>query len=251
MDISLATELEMSNLLFAALAAFIFGLTKSGLKGLGVLGILIMAFIFGSKSSTGIVLPILMMGDIFAVLYYRRNIVWEYFFKLLPWIIGGVLMGVWLGKDMPEEVFKKGMAIIILISVLVVFFQERMDSKYVPDKIWFAGSMGILAGIATMLGNLAGAFTNIYMLSMRVDKRDFIGTLSFLYFLVNIFKFPFHVWSWETINGQTLAFDLMLAPALLLGLLVGVKLVARINNLLFRKIILILTAMGALIILIR
>ncbi len=235
----------------AFLAAFIFGVTKSGLKGLGVIGIIIMALIFGSKLSTGIVLPILMMGDVLAVLYYRRHIHWGYLFKLLPWVILGVLFGVWLGKEMPEDLFRSGMAIIILFSVVILFFQERMKSAYVPDKLWFAGSMGFLAGVATMLGNLAGAFTNIYMLSMRVKKNDFIGTLAFLYFMVNLFKFPFHIFYWGTITSDTLQLNLLLAPALFIGFVGGIQLVKWINNDLFRKIILVLTAMGALLILVQ
>jgi len=243
--------LDPWHLAGAFFAALIFGVTKSGLKGLGVIGIIIMALIFGSKSSTGIVLPILMMGDIVAVLYYRRHIHWGYLFKLLPWVIVGVLFGVWVGKEMPEDLFKTGMAIIILISVVILFFQERMKSDYIPDKLWFASLMGVLAGVATMLGNLAGAFTNIYMLSMRVKKNDFIGTLAFLYFIVNIFKFPFHIFSWGTITTDTLQLNLMLAPALLIGFFGGIRIVRWINNDLYRKIILVLTAMGALLILLR
>ena len=152
---------------------------------------------------------------------------------------------------MPEDLFRSGMAIIILFSVVILFFQERMKSAYVPDKLWFAGSMGFLAGVATMLGNLAGAFTNIYMLSMRVKKNDFIGTLAFLYFMVNLFKFPFHIFYWGTITSDTLQLNLLLAPALFIGFVGGIQLVKWINNDLFRKIILVLTAMGALLILVQ
>lgn len=244
-------DLGVWHIAGAFLAALIFGVTKSGLKGLGVIGIILMALIFGSKSSTGIVLPILMMGDVVAVLYYRRHIHWGYLFKLLPWVIVGVLFGVWIGKEMPEELFRTGMAIIILISVVILFYQERLNSEYIPDKLWFAGMMGFLAGVATMLGNLAGAFTNIYMLSMRVKKNDFIGTLAFLYFMVNIFKFPFHIFYWGTITSDSLQLNLMLAPAMLIGFVGGIQLVKWINNDLYRKVILILTAMGALLILLR
>ena len=62
----------------------------------------IMALVFGSKSSTGIIVPLLIVGDIFAVIYYNRHARWDYLFKLLPWMIAGVLIGVWIGKDLPE-----------------------------------------------------------------------------------------------------------------------------------------------------
>jgi hypothetical protein len=69
------------------LASFIIGMSKAGLKGVDMLSVTLMAFVFGSKSSTGIVLPLLCVADIGAVAYYNRHAEWKHFWKLTPWMI--------------------------------------------------------------------------------------------------------------------------------------------------------------------
>src|SRR6185295_16648164 len=82
------------------LGAFIIGLSKAGLKGIDMMNVTLMAIVFGGKVSTGIVLPLLCFTDIMAVIYYNRHAQWEHFWKLIPWMAIGVLIGVYVGKDM-------------------------------------------------------------------------------------------------------------------------------------------------------
>ena len=166
-------------------------------------------------------------------------------------MISGILIGVFLGKDLPEDTFKIWMVIIIIISVLVMYWWDLRKSKSVPTHWAFAGFMGITAGIATMLGNLAGAFSNIYFLAMRLPKNEFIGTAAWLFFITNLVKLPFHVFVWETITPQSLMVNLKLLPGLVLGLYTGVRLVKVIREGFYRKLILALTALGAVLILFR
>lgn len=86
---------------------------------------------------------------------------------------------------------------------------------------------------------------------MRLPKNNFIGTTAWLLFLTNLCKLPFHIWVWETVTKDTLTVNLYLLPALVIGLFTGVQLVSRIKEMNFRKIILILTALGALLIFLR
>lgn len=229
----------------AIIASFLLGISKSGLKGIGIIIVTILALVFGSKASTGVIMPLLVVGDIFAIIYYRRHVQWNYLFKLLPWMVIGVLVGVFAGKDLPEYVFKKGMAGIIFISVLIMFWWDYKKIKKIPTNYLFASTMGFSAGVATMIGNLAGAFANIYFLAMRMPKNHFIGTAAWLFFIVNLFKIPFHVLYWKTINLETLKVNMYLIPVVIIGLFLGVKLVAKIKDTNFRRMILILTAIGA------
>jgi len=150
-----------------------------------------------------------------------------------------------------EQTFKIGMAIIILGSVLMMYWWDRKKSKTVPTHWAFAGFIGIMAGITTMIGNLAGAFSNIFFLAMRLPKNEFIGTAAWLFFIINLFKVPFHIWSWGTITPDSLLIDLKLIPGILIGLFVGVRLVKIIREDFYRKMILVLTAVGAILILFR
>ncbi len=80
---NIITLYSLTQWLLILLAAFIIGMSKAGLKGVDMLSVTLMAFVFGGKSSTGIVLPLLCMADIAAVLYYNRHAQWKHFWKLV------------------------------------------------------------------------------------------------------------------------------------------------------------------------
>src|SRR5690606_8082810 len=128
---------------------------------------------------------------------------------------------------------------------------DRRKSESVPSHWAFAGSMGIMAGICTMIGNLAGAFTNIFFLAMRLPKNEFVGTAAWLFFITNLFKLPFHIFVWKTISAESLLINLRLLPAIFVGLVLGVFLVKKINEKNYKRFILIVTAIGAVAILFR
>jgi len=238
-------ELTSFQWILALLAVFILGISKAGIKGISVIIVAIMAWVFGSKSSTGVLMPMLIMADIIAVSYYSKHANWKLLFRLLPWMAIGVLFGVYLGKDLPEELFKQGMATIILLTVGMMFWWDRNPERKIPDNIYFAGTMGLAAGFTTMIGNLAGAFSNIFFLAMRLPKNEFIGTAAWLFFIINLFKLPFHIFVWKTINWQTFMINIKLIPALVFGFVLGIFLVKQIKDHTYRYMILILTALGA------
>ena len=238
--------LSLTDWILVLIATFLIGMGKGGVKGIDMLTVTLMAIVFGSKSSTGIVLPLLSLADIAAVSYYRRYAEWKYFWKLAPWMVVGILLGVFLGKDMHELVFRKIMAVIILVTIVIVLVMELRKNKQIPDHPAFAIGNGLAAGFTTMIGNLAGAFANLYFLAMRVNKNVFIGTGAWIFLFMNLFKFPFQVFYWKNINVETLKIDIYLMPALFLGFWAGVKLVDRIQDDLYRKLVIVLTLMGSL-----
>jgi len=237
--------------LMAGAGAFLLGIAKGGIKGLGAIITTFFAIAFGSKASTGILMPLLIAGDVFAVIYYHRHAQWSYLWRLMPWMLGGVLIGVWYGKNLPEADFKKGMALLILVSVILMWFLEKAKRIQIPDNRAFAAIMGTVSGFSTMVGNLAGPFSELYFLAIRMPKAAFIGTAAWLFFLVNIFKLPFHIWTWHTIHIDSLYADLVLLPAEALGLWAGVVMVNKLIQEYFRKSIMILTTLGSLLIFLR
>ena len=241
-------DIPWSWWVLALLGSFLLGIAKGGIKGLGAIITTFFAIAFGSKSSTGIVMPLLIAGDVFAVIYYHRHARWSYLRRLIPWMLGGVLIGVWYGRDLPEADFKKGMALLILVSVALMWILDSLKRIRIPDNGLFAAVMGTVSGFSTMVGNLAGPFSELYFLAIRMPKEIFIGTAAWLFFLVNLFKLPFHVFSWHTIHLESLYVDLVLLPAEVIGLWAGVVLVRRLNQDHFRKSIMILTTIGSLLI---
>jgi len=244
-------EVSILGWVFACSAAFLMGVSKAGLKGLSIFNVTLMALAFGAKQSTGFIVPLLVVGDVFAVIYYNRHTKWNYIKKLLPWMFIGILLGVFIGKDLPENQFKIGMVALILISLAIIIYWNKRKSKTVPTHWAFASDIGVIAGISTMVGNLAGAFTNLFFLAMRLPKNEFVGTAAWLFLITNLFKLPLHVFVWKTISLETLSVNLRLVPAILVGFFVGVNLVKMINEKQFRTFILIVTAIGAIAILFR
>lgn len=239
-------EQSITNWLLIILSAFIIGLSKAGLKGIDMMNITIMAIVFGGKTSTGVVLPLLCAADIMAVKYYHRHAQWNHFWKLLPWMVAGILAGVYVGKDLDEVLFRKVMAVIIALTVVIMIWMEVKKNIVIPDNKMFTASMGLISGFTTMLGNLAGAFSSIYFLAMRMTKNDFIGTAAWVFLVINLFKLPFQVIYWKNISTESLKTDLLLLPALIAGFWIGIKLVAKIKDDSYRKIVIVLTLIGAL-----
>jgi uncharacterized protein len=241
----------VSHWILIVLAAVIIGLSKAGLKGIDMMNVTIMAIVFGGKASTGIVLPLLCVADVVAVAYYHRHAQWRHFWKLLPWMVIGVLIGVYAGKELNEILFRKIMAAIIALTVIIMVLLEIRKTPVLPNNKLFAAGLGLASGITTMLGNLAGAFSNIYFLAMRMPKNDFIGTAAWVFLTINLFKLPFQIFSWKNINTASLQLDLVLLPALLLGFWAGLKIVNKIKDESYRKVVLALTLAGAVVIFLR
>ena len=233
------------------LAAFFIGLSKAGLKGIDMMNVTIMAIVFGSKASTGIVLPLLCVADIIAVSYYHRHAQWHHFWKLIPWMAIGILVGVYVGKDMNEAVFRKIMAVIIIVTVAIMIALEMRKNPLITTNKLFVANMGLAAGFTTMLGNLAGAFSNIYFLAMRMSKNDFIGTAAWIFLVINLFKLPFQVFFWKNITLESVYTDILLLPALLIGFWVGLRIVSKIKDDNYRKVVIVLTFLGAIVLLFK
>ncbi len=251
-------DLSWSDWLFAFLATLSLGINKAGIKGLGPIIVTLMALVFGGKASTGVLIPLMILADIFAVTYYHRHTQWKFLRKLLPSMFAGVLLGVWLGNYISEYVFKQVMALFILLTIIIMVWMDRksqssdtVQSQKVPKHWTFSSGMGLISGITSMIGNLAGSFANIYFLAMRLPKNEFIGTAAWLFFIINVFKLPFHIFVWETVTVRSFMVDLFLIPAIVIGFFVGFALVKLINNDMYRKFILVVTAAGAIMILLK
>lgn len=242
---------SITNWVLILLAAFIIGLSKAGLKGIDMMNVTLMAIVFGGKASTGIVLPLLCSADIMAVVYYNRHAQWPQFWKLIPWLIAGVLIGVYVGKELDEIIFRRIMAAIIILSVVIMLVLEFRKKVTMPDNKLFAATMGLVSGFTTMLGNLGGAFSNLYFLAMRMPKNNFIGTAAWIFLVINYFKLPFQIIYWKNITLATLKTDLLLLPVSILGFWAGAKIVARIKDDSYRKVVIVLTLIGAVVIFLK
>lgn len=235
----------ISSQILILVSGMVIGFSKAGLKGIELLNVTIMALVFGSKASTGIVLPLLCFADILAAIYYKRNISWPLFWKLIIWMAIGIVIGVFVGNNLGEAVFKKMFAFIILVIVSMMIYLETRKADFRPKSKLFGPSIGLIAGITTMIGNLAGPFSNIFFMAQKVSKDIFIGTAAVVFLTINFFKLPFQIIFWDNITLKTLSLNLLLIPSILLGFFIGINIVKRINEASYRKVIIAITIIGA------
>lgn len=220
-------------------------MSKTGVHGAGMLAVPLLVNVFGGQSSSGVLLPMLVMADVLGVWYYHRHASWSHLKILFPWAALGVIFGTVVGEYIDDKIFKIIMAVIILVSVVVMVWLERGHKKDVPHQQSFAVTTGILSGFTSMVGNLAGTVMAVYLLSIRLPKNVFIGTTAWFFMATNWFKVPFHVFVWHTITLNTLLFDLLSLPFILLGAYLGIIIVRRLSERTYRWFIIAMTIVAA------
>jgi uncharacterized membrane protein YfcA len=228
-----------------AASALLIGVSKTGLPGVGILAILITAMVIPAKQSTGLILPMLIVGDIFAVAYYRRHAVWKHLVMLIPFAAIGIVTG-WLIMDRINETQLRmfiGGSTLGLFGI-TMWRNRRGGDVPIPDGWWFAAIIGLTAGVVTMLANAAGPIMLIYLLAMRLPKQEFIGTGAWYYLILNCFKVPFSR-ELNLISWTSLELNLILLPAIVIGALAGVRLVRHVPEAIFARIVQVLTVAGA------
>jgi len=235
------------EILLITIGATGIGFSKSGFAGVGMIHVIIFAFVFGARESTGILLPLLIVGDIFAVRLFGAEVQWKYVRRLLGPTLAGIIVGWQLMAHLDERHFKPLVGLIILsltIMQMARLWRPQLF-EHVPHARWFAMSLGFFAGITTMLANAAGPVIALYLLSVALPKYQLIGTSAWFFFVVNVIKLPFSAsLGWITVD--TLLLNLAFAPAVGLGMLVGRWLVRRLPQRLFDSILLVCTAALAL-----
>ena len=244
-DIIHSYSLQLPELLLIFLSAVAIGMAKTGLGGFGILTVPIMAGIFGAKSSTGLVLILLIFADFFGVWFYHRHANINLILKLSPSTIFGILLGILIGDRISDAQFTVVLAGILILSALVMGTNLNNNLKVKPSFL-LSFITGSVAGISTMIGNSAGPIMSIYFLAMGLEKNSFIGTGAWFFLFVNLFKLPFHIFIWETIDVTTFLFDLVFIPAIVLGAFSGVWIVKKIPEKPYRVIIIISVVFAAL-----
>ena len=229
------------------LCAFLVGVSKSGLKGTGMLAIPVLAHLYGGKASVGILLPFLIMGDLMAVKFYFKSGNIKLILKLIPWAVIGILTAVFVGNRINDTQFKHTIAIAILICLVLLLYNEFKSKANISSSKIFSGSLGLAGGFATMIGNAAGPIFNLYLLSMRLPKEVYIGTGAWFYLFLNVFKIPFHILSWNTIDLSTLQLNFVMLPVLVIGAFLGKKIVSYIPEKPYRYLIFTIISLSAIV----
>lgn len=229
------------------IVALIVGFSKTGIGGVTMLAIPILASVFGGKDSTGIMLPMLLVGDLFAVWYYRKSVEWKKVFLPLPWALLGLILGVVVGNYISDRTFLTLIGIIILICLGILIYTEMKGKNIkVPVEAWFYMLVGVLSGFASMIGNAAGPIFGIYLLALGFKKNNFMGTNAWFFFIINLTKLPLQIFVWHNIGIRSITMTAVVLPLISLGAILGYFILKKINEKIFRYIVIIMTAIASL-----
>ncbi len=204
-------------------------------------------FVFPAKESIGILLPMLIVGDIFAVIFYRRSVVWKYLISLMPWVMLGTFIGYFVLDQINSEQLKPIIGSIVLLMIIIHVWRDRLGERFnelLPQSKWFTSFTGISGGFTSMVGNAAGGIMTIYFLVKNIPKREFVGTSAWFFLIVNLIKVPFFV-DLGLINADSLAFNAWMVIPIVLGAYIGSKVLPYIPQKVFQILILALAAVGA------
>lgn len=248
--------LPLKGWALAFLCAVCVGMSKAGLPGLGTVAVPLMAMVFPPALSTGILLPILIAGDAFGVLYFHRHANWPLLFRLMPAALAGIIIGFFIVKqlmgsaDGGNTVIRLSIGSLVLLLVVLSWLKNRLhlaEISTLPPKwnLCLAITFGVLAGVTTQIANAAGPIMVVYLLAMRLPKESFIGTSAWYFCILNWCKVPFMV-GLGTITRESLLFNAKLIPVVLLGSLLGIVISAKMSNHSFEKWVLLLAGLSAL-----
>ncbi|WP_324650268.1 sulfite exporter TauE/SafE family protein [Georgenia sp. H159] len=240
-----------------AVAAGFVGLSKAALPGSNTVSIAIFAAILPAKQSTGALLVLLIVGDLFALLAYRRHADWPTLRRLVPTVVGGLLLGVLFLALADDTWVRRVIGVILLLVIGVTLLRrwaaaraQRRDptvdvAQSDSGRRWLTRGYGTLGGFTTMVANAGGPVMSMYFIASRFPVKRFLGTSAWFFAIVNLTKVPFSV-GLGLVTGPSLLLDLVLVPMVLLGALGGRWLAGRIRQDVFERLVIVLTVLGAL-----
>lgn len=232
-----------------AVAGTIVGLSKTALPGANTISVAIFAALLPARTSTGALLLLLIVGDLFALLTWRRHAHWPTLLRLAPAVATGLVLGAAFLAFASNGVVRPVIGVILLAMVGITLWRRSRASSAAPAVEGSAhlGSTlgyGTLGGFTTMVANAGGPVMSMYFLAMRTPMTVFLGTAAWFFAIINIVKVPVLA-GLGLLTLPVLLMDAVLVPMVVIGALLGRWLIPRIHQALFDRIVLLLTILGA------
>lgn len=246
--IEILTNLQWAVIVLSALCV---GMSKTGVQGIMLMIVPLLAMAFGAKESTGIILPMLCMADIIAVAYYKRIADWKIVARLLPTAILGFFLAIGVDSLVPGGQFRQLMGWTLMLALGVMVWNEIFgkENRWMK-KGWYSAVFGLLGGFTTMIGNAAGPVMSVYLLSMRKEKMEYIGINAWFFLVVNLLKVPLQAFVWHNITWDSLALNLLMLPVIGIGALIGVRIVKMLPERAFRRFVQVVTVISVILMII-
>jgi uncharacterized membrane protein YfcA len=231
----------------AAAVIVLIGLSKGGLgAGLGALATPLMALVMAPEQAIGLILPLLMITDIFAVTVHWGRWDRRLVLLLLPGSVVGVTLGTFLITHVSSTTLRHGLGIIVLLFVVYKLFEKRiLGSLTYHAQNWHGVLSGTVAGFSSSMAHTGGPPITIYLLMQDLTPRGFIATSALYFMILNWIKVPYYAYA-HLFHLEQLFQILWLLPLIPVAVWIGKWVVVRVDKLLFERIIIVLLAISAL-----
>lgn len=238
-------ELSTTGWLLVLGALALIGYSKTAVAGVGTVAVAVFAIVLPARQSTGALLPLLLCGDLVAVAAYRRHADWSQLWRLFPWVAAGIVAGAVLVGHVDDRQMRRTIGLVLILVLGVAVWDRRREGRAgLPHSRAVVIGAGALAGFTTMVANAGGPVLTLYLLAAGLPMLEFLGTSAWFFFVLNVFKVPFSV-GLGLITPASLGFDLLAAPAIVAGALLGRATIRYIDQALFERLALGLTLLAA------
>ncbi len=196
------------------LGAVIVGMSKGGLPGISGIAVWLYVKVFGAKESVGMLVSVLICADLYAVLIYRRHIDLQLVKRMLPFLIGGTLLGTLVFNVLPGAIYQHVIGAILLLLVSFHLWSKRLRSEHsgrqpATRTTHVERIVGTCSGLFSMLANAGSALMVIYLIRLDLPKLVFLGTFAALILVSNAVCLPLHyLIGTMTLNDLPLSFGL-------------------------------------------
>jgi len=243
--------LDVPTVTLLVAGALLVGFAKTAFGGAGALAAVCFAAALPARESTGALLPLLIAGDVVALSLYRRHANWSTLWRLVPGVIPGILLGAWFVAEADDTVMRWAIGLLLLLMSLWQLSQRPGAAAQRP-QLGRVGTVlvGVAAGFTTMTANAGGPVMTLYLLASGMVMLEMLGTGAWFFFMVNLLKVPFSA-GLDLISPASLVMDAALVPCMLIGAAMGALVIRRIGQLTFERSALVLTAVAALLLLVR
>jgi len=212
------------------LAALLVGLAKGGLAGaLGGLIVPLLSTAMPVSQAAGLVLPMLMIGDVFALRAFWRQWDGRLLRLLLPAAVAGILAGVALLTSLPDVTLRRILGLLTLLAVAYKLGSDRLRALRYTPRPWHGVLAGGTSGFASALANAGGPPITIYLLLQGITPLAFLGTNALFFAIVNAIKLPFFLGA-GVIDTEQLLRTVWTLPLIPVGVWLGKQLMTRIDR---------------------
>lgn len=212
---------------------------------MAILVVPLIAMVFPAKESVGALLPMLITGDILAVIYYRQHAQWGQLVKLVPGVAAGMLIGGMFLAQLDNDSMRIFLGIFVLFLLVMEWVTRHLNLSKFKRMRTFAVVVGAMAGFGTTVGNSAGPIMGIYLIMMGLDKRQLMGTGAWFFLIVNTSKLPIFIYH-EMIGVDTLQFFAYMLPFVVVGTFAGRKLLTVLSQRVFDYLVLLFAGLSSL-----